>query len=107
MDVNAITDRCMHVEHVAQRYCCFLALIRSPSSSLRIDVTVEVIFHLTLIVSIPFIYLFFLPPLYDRHYILSHLILTPTPELGEHTLFIEGGGETPGGKAYSLKSRSL
>lgn len=59
VDVNTITDRCMHVEHVAQRYCCFLALIRSPSSSLKIDVTVEVIFHLTLIVSIPFIYLFF------------------------------------------------
>lgn len=106
MDVNAITDRCMHVEHVAQRYCCFLALIRSPSSSLRIDVTRS--YFPSDSYSFHPVYLFiFLPPLYDRHYILSHLILTPTPELGEHTLFIEGGGETPGGKAYSLKSHSL
>lgn len=96
----------MHVEHVGQCYCCFLALIRSPSLSLRIDITVEVIFHLTIIVTIPFI-IFFLLPLYDRHCILSHLILMPTPELGDHTLFIEGGIETQGGKAYSLKSHSL
>lgn len=89
-----------HVEHVSQFHCCFVALVCIHDLSSRVDLTVEVIFHLTLLSLLPFI---FLPLLYARHYI-YHLIKTSQPPLGNCTIFVEVGCE--GDEAYSLNSHS-